>query len=190
MGTSPDSSQQPARKIALVDASGTAPTSALVADAAEALPVYAWLAKTEEPEIVTVRCGEDLAGSDTVLLVLELGSNAPRVDELPLNYAPSGARVYALICAEGDPDVASHTLAALAERCEERGLAWMGGLVIGDAGLLPGMARHPRMGWARRRVSEALDQLLIALLAAEPAGENYVRPSRYARLVASLHTRS
>ena len=186
MGASPDSSQQPARKIALVDASGTASTSALVADAAEALPVYAWLAKTEEPALVEARCGEDLAGSDTVLLALELGPNAPRVDELPLNYAAAGARVYALLCADDDPEVATHTLTALAERCEERGLAWMGGLVIGDAGLLPSMARRPRMGWARRRISEALDQLLIALLAAEPAGEKYVRPSRYARLTCRL----
>lgn len=173
---------QAPRQIALVGASGTASASALLADAAEALPVYAWLAKTAEPDLVEARSGKEIASSDTVLLALELGFNAPRVDELPLNYAPSGARVYALVCTEGEPDIASYALTALAERCEERGLAWMGGLVIGDAGLLPSMARRPRMGWARRRVSEAVDQLLIALLAAEPAGEKYVRPSRYARL--------
>lgn len=187
MGASPDSSQQAPRHVALVDASGTAPTSTLLADAVEALPVYAWLAKTEEPEIVTVRSGEDLADCDTVLLALELGAAAPRIEELPLSHASTGARVYALLCADDDPGVATHALAALEERCGERGLAWRGGLVVGDAGLLPSMARRPRMGWARRRISEALDQLLIALLAAEPAGERYVRPSRYARLTCRPH---
>ena len=83
---------------------------------------------------------------------------------------------------DDDPGVATHALAALEERCGERGLVWCGGLAVGDAGLLPNMARRPRMGWARRRVSEALDRLVLALLAGEDAGEQYVRPSRYARL--------
>ena len=81
-----------------------------------------------------------------------------------------------------DRDAAADALAALRERCEARGLAWLGGLAIGDAGLLPRMACRPRMGWARRRVSEAVDQLLIALLAGQSFGEQYVRPSLYARV--------
>ncbi len=170
------------RSVALVGADGNAATSTLLADAAEALPVYARLSDVAAPELVRAATGADVARCDTVLLALTLGPSAPSVEELPLSYAPAGARVYALLCVDDDPEVATHALAALEERCGERGLAWMGGLVVGDAGLLPQMARRPRMGWARRRISEAVDQLLIALLARQPFGEKYVRPSRYARL--------
>lgn len=170
--------------LAIVDASGDAATAALLADAAEALPVYAELAGVAAPEPVRASAGRDVAGCDTVLLALRLGARATRVEELPVSYAPAGARVYALLCADDDPSIAAHALAELEERCEARGLAWMGGLAVGDAGLLPALGRQPRMGWARRRVSEALDALLIALLADRPFGERYVRPSRYARLVA------
>ena len=168
------------RSIAFVDAGGGAPASALLADVAEATPVYAALSGTKSPELVRPRCGRELAGCDTVLLALTMG--AADVDDLPVGHASAGTHVYALICTDGDPTVAAHALAALEERCEERGLAWMGGLAVGDAGLLPNMARRARMGWARRRVSEMVDQLIIALLARQPFGEKYVRPSRYARI--------
>lgn len=170
------------RSIALVDADSNAATSMLLADAVEALPVYARLSGVAAPELVRAAAGADVARCDTVLLALTLGSAAARVEELPLSYAPAGAHVYALLCVDDDPGVATHALAALEERCGELGLAWMGGLAVGDASLLPQMARRPRMGWARRRVSEALDQLLVALLAHRQFGEKYVRPSRYARL--------
>lgn len=183
MGTSPRTLPQVPRRIALVDASDCAATSALLADAAEALPVYARLAGTQAPELVRAHAGRDVAPCDTVLLVLRLDGTSPRVEELPVSYASAGARVYALLCTEGDPGVAAYLLAELDERCEERGLRWCGGLAVGDDDLLPRIAGFPRMGWARRRVSEAVDELLIALLANESAGEKYVRPSRYARLI-------
>lgn len=170
-----------AGRVALVDASHDAATGALLADAAEALPVYARLAGTEPPELVRADAGADVARCDTVLLGLSLDGTA-RIEELPLAYAPAGARVYALLTVAGDPQIARYALAALEERCELQGLRWMGALAVGDAGLLPRIARCPRMGWARRRVSEALDRLLIALLAGQHAGENNVRPSRYARI--------
>ena len=182
MGAPTGPSPQTPRHVALVDASATAPTSTLLADAAEALPVYAWLAGAEEPKIENARPGEDLADCDTVLLALELERGAVRIERLPVGHAPAEVRVYALVCTEEDPEVGSRALTALERCCEERGLSWMGGLVVGDANLLPRISGRPRMGWARRRVSEAVDQLLIALLAAEPAGERYVRPSRYAHL--------
>lgn len=183
MGTSPRTLPQVPRRIALVDESGCAATSALLADAAEALPVYARLAGTQAPELVRARAGRDVASCDTVLLALKLDGTNPRVEELPISYAPTGARVYALLCTEGDPGVATYLLAELDERCEERGLRWCGGLAVGDADLLPRITGCPRMGWARRRVSEAVDELLIALLANKSVGERYVRPSRYARLI-------
>lgn len=183
MGTSPRTLPQVPRRIALVDASNCAATSALLEDAAEALPVYARLGGAQAPELVRAHAGRDVASCDTALLALKLDGASPRVEELPVSYAPTGARVYALLCTEGDPGVATYLLAELDERCEERGLRWCGGLAVGDADLLPRIAGCPRMGWARRRVSEAVDVLLIALLAGESVGEKYVRPSRYARLI-------
>ncbi len=182
MGAPTDPSPQTPRHVALVDASATAPTSTLLADAAEALPVYAWLAKTEEPKVENARPGEDLTDCDTVLLALTAGTVAPDANDELLGSVAAGTHVYALICADDDPDASTDAFTALERCCEERGLSWMGGLAVGDAWLLPRITGRPRMGWARRRVSEAVDQLLIALLAAEPAGERYVRPSRYAHL--------
>ena len=178
---------QAPRRIALVDASGTASTSALLADAAEALPVYAWLAGLAEPEVVTAHAGRDIPSCDTVLLALELGAACPRVEELPVGYTLTGTSVYALLCTDGDPEVAAYLIAELEERCDQRGLRWQGALAVGNARLLPHLSGRPRMGWARRRVSEAVDQLLIALLAGRPFGEKYVRPSRYARLTCRPH---
>lgn len=182
MDTPSRTSPQVPEHLALVDASDCAATSALLADAAEALPVYARLADTKPPTLVRAHAGRDVASCDTALLALKLDGTCPRVEELPIGYAPAGARVYALLCTDGDPGIAAQLLAELGERCEVRGLRWCGGLAVGDADLLPRIAGCPRMGWARRRVSEAVDALLIALLAGESAGERYVRPSRYARL--------
>lgn len=186
----------------------TAPADAalecLLADAAEALPVYAQLADVDAPELVRARCGRDLAGCATVLLALRIqegahgtegmrGSEGTRSSEgacgsegTPLAYAAPGTGVYALLAVDGEPDIAVSTFAALEEACSARGLAWHGGVVVGDADLLPRVARLPRMGLARRRVSEALDHLLVALLANGNAGEKYVRPSLYGRLVGAL----
>lgn len=164
------------RTVALVDADGGAAASALLSDAEAALPVYARLAGIEAPGLVRALPGGDVGGCDTVLLALTAKGAMARTDGLP-----RGVCVYALVCTAEDRP-ATDDLARLERECGERGLAWMGGLLIGDAGLLPQMARRPRMGWARRRVSEAVDQLLIALLARQPFGEKYVRPSRYARL--------
>lgn len=176
----------------------------LLADAAKALPVYAQLADVDAPELVRARCGRDLAGCATVLLALRIQEGAHGTEGAfdlkgtrgsegtcssegtPLAYAAPGTGVYALLAVDGEPDIAVSTFAALEEACSARGLAWHGGVVVGDADLLPRIARLPRMGLARRRVSEALDHLLVALLANGNAGEKYVRPSLYGRLVGAL----
>lgn len=189
-------------------ADATAPADAalecLLADAAEALPVYARLADVDAPELVRARCGRDLAGCATVLLALRIqegargaegtfasegmsSSEGTRGSEgAPLAYATPGTGVYAILAADGEPDIAVSTFAALEEACSARGLAWLGGVVVGDADLLPRIARLPRMGLARRPVSETLDRLLVAILASGNAGEKYVRPSLYGRLVGAL----
>ena len=158
----------------------------LLADAAEALPVYAQLADVGAPELVRARCGRDLAGCATVLLALRIQEGTRGTEGAPLAYAAPGTSVYALLATDGNPDIAASAFAGLEEACSARGLVWRGGVAVGDAGLLPRIARLPRMGLARRRVSEALDCLLVALLASGNTGEKYVRPSLYGRLVGAF----
>ena len=158
----------------------------LLADAAEATAVYAQLAGVECPELVRARCGRDLAGCSAVLLALRLGERGRATEGTPLAYAEPGAGVYAIISVDEEPGIAAYAVAELEDACDARGLVWRGCVVVGDAALLPRVARQPRMGWARRRVSEAVDGLLLALLAKTDAGEKYVRPSLYARLIGAL----
>ena len=158
----------------------------LLSDAAEAIDVYARLAGVESPELVRTSCGRDLAGCPAVLLALWLGERGHATEEAPLAYAEPGASVYALIAVDGEPGIAAHAVAELEDACAVRGLVWRGCVAVGDAALLPKVARQPRMGWARRRVSEAVDGLLLALLAKTDAGEKYVRPSFYAHLIGAL----
>lgn len=158
----------------------------LLADATEATAVYAQLAGVECPELVRAHCGRDLAGCSAVLLDLRLGERGHATEETPLAYAEPGAGVYAIIAVDGEPGIAAHAVTELEDACDARGLVWRGCVTVGDAALLPRVARQPRMGWARRRISEAVDGLLVALLAKADAGEKYVRPSLYARLIGAL----
>lgn len=157
------------RRVALVDAAPApgSPTTLVLADLAEALPVYARLAHVAAPELAPAR---DLADCDTVLLALPADGGA-------VPEPPRGARVYAVAVAPGhDPAPARDRLDAARARCEGRGARWMGGLALGGAEMVARTTRSPRMGWLRRRASEAADRLLMALLAGRPAGDEDVAP--------------
>ena len=177
--------------ICVARASVTAPAQAaaldhLTSDLAEALPVYARLAGTEAPALARARSGADVARADTVLLALALEDGAPSLEGLPASWMAAGARVYALVTTAYAPQQAALALSELQDLCELRGQAWMGGLAVGDAATVVRFSRGARMGWARRRVSEALDQLVWALLAGAPCGERCVRPALLARLASKL----
>lgn len=170
-----------ARRVALVATGGAPAAKALLADIVEALPVYAGLAGVAAPDVVRVASGHAGADCDATLLVLgaegspELGGLAP------------GTRAYALLCLEGrGPADAGEALLGVRRACTEEGLSWQGGLVVSGAEHLPRLMRTPRMGWARRRVSEATDRLLMALLAGRPLPPQLARPSRLATVAAGL----
>lgn len=159
------------RRVALVGGtpSPNAPASLVRADLTEALPVYAHLARVEVPELVDVRGACDFGSCDTVLLVLSAESD----DAVPV--LPAGARIYAVAVASGrDPAPARACLATAREQCEKLGARWMGGLALGGAEMVARTTRSPRMGWLRRRRSEAEDRLLMALLAGEQAADEDV----------------
>lgn len=159
------------RRVALVGGapSPNAPTVLVRTDLTEALPVYAHLAGVEAPELVDVRGARDFGGCDTVLLVLSAESD----DAVPA--LPAGVKIYAVAITSGhDPAPAHERLATAREQCEKLGARWMGGLALGGAEMVARTTRSPRMGWLRRRRSEAEDRLLMALLGGEHAADEDV----------------
>ncbi len=88
-----------------------------------------------------------------------------------------GTQVYVVVCCDScDADEAWDAVSGLEKQCSEAGLLWCGGMVVPGAANLPRVWGKPRMGWARRRVSEVTDELLLAIRCGEPAGTIVVRP--------------
>ena len=175
------------RRVALVNASprgGRSATAHLLGDLAEALPVYARMAGVDAPELVraTVRDVGALAGCDAVVLGYPL-----YVDALPSGMvdllvrardelAP-GARVYALAnMGFYEAEQIAPSFSVIEGFCTAAGLCWSGGVAVGAGGMVLPVAKTPRMGMMRRGVSEAIDQLIMALLAGANAGAIEVRP--------------
>lgn len=170
-----------ARRVALVAAGDAPAAEALLADIAQALPVYARLAGVTGPDVVHTTPGRGDAGCDTVLLALGAGE-PPRLGGLA-----AGTRVYALLYLGGrGPESAEAALGGVQAACFEAGLSWRGGLVVSEAEHLARLMRTPRMGWARRRVSEATDRLIMALLSGRPLPPQCTCPSRLVTRVAGL----
>ncbi len=160
------------RHVALLNTSPRAErsaTHALLADFWEALGVYAG-------ESTPLRVDEDaLAQVDTLVLGYPLYVDAPpsglmeRLERWSQEHtlAP-GTRVYAISNLgfyEADQILPSFTV--LENFCRAAGGAWCGGLAVGGGGMVLPTARAPRMGRMRRRRSEAIDQLIFAVLAGQ-----------------------
>ena len=94
-----------------------------------------------------------------------------------LRGLPQDAVVYGLCCSA--PFVASAALRGLEQvetACVEHGHVWCGGMAVRCAGVLPRLKNKPRMGMARRKVSEAADELLLAIRCGSRAGTVVSRP--------------
>lgn len=73
-------------------------------------------------------------------------------------------RIYGIACAaRADGADGVHALDDAARACAQASLAWCGGTVITDAGLIPRLMRAPRLGMWRRPVSRAIDRLVAAV---------------------------
>lgn len=175
----------PPRRVALVCASPRGERSAtahLLADLAEALPVYARMAGVAAPELVDARGAKGLRGGDAVVLgyplyVDALPSGLVGLLERARGELRPGARVYAL-CNMGfyEPEQIVPSFLVLENFCAAAGARWMGGVAVGAGGMVLPTARSPRMGMMRRWVSEAVDQLIMAVLAGTGAGVIEARP--------------
>lgn len=195
----PSARSVPPRRVALVDAgpSGGCPAvEALLDDFEDAYRAYARRGGVDERANLELRRfarerdggrsdGEPMA-VDAVVLACPLECadpfewlpdrlTAPRGSE---NDRGNGApRFYALCCTdEFDAEHALPLLEALERPCEASGFAWSGGLIVSAGGVIPRIAGGPRMGFLRRNVSEAIDQLILAVRCSADAGVLVARP--------------
>lgn len=179
--TAPAAPRAPLR-VALVNAGPRGARSAtahLLADLAEALPVYARMAGVEAPEVTE---GAP-SGRDAIVLGCESRTDTPPARLLDLleslrgELAP-GMRVYALaVTGRYEPERALPSLDAVERACSASGARWMGGVAVGGGELVLPTAAAPRMGIWRRRRSEAVDRLILAILSGAEAGVILARPA-------------
>ena len=170
------------RRVALVNASPRGARSAtahLLADLAEALPVYARMAGVATPEVTE----GPASAPDAVILGCESHTDEPSAPPLDLPERPrgglaAGTRVYALAVTDlYEPERALPSLGAIERLCVAAGARWMGGVAVGGGRLVLPAAGSPRMGFWRRSRSEAIDRLVIALLSGTGAGVILARPA-------------
>lgn len=182
---SPEPTRALPRRVALVNASprgSRATTAHLLADLAEALPVYARLADVAGPELVRAAAPTELASCDAVVLGYPL-----YVDALPSGMVDllvrardelgPGTRVYALAnMGFYEPEQTAPSFSVIENFCAAAGAHWSGGVAVGAGGMVLPVAGTPRMGMMRRSVSEAVDRLIMAVLGGTGAGVIEARP--------------
>lgn len=127
----------------------------------------------------------ELSECDAVVVGYACGAGRASVDGFAADVArlspsldiPSGARVYAIaIDSSCDAGNALASVDVLHAFCRGSGLRFSGGIAIGGGALLPRMENKPRMGAARRRLSEATDELIEAVRAGRDTEVVTVRP--------------
>lgn len=127
----------------------------------------------------------ELSECDAVVVGYACGAGRASVDGFAADVArlspsldiPYGARVYAIaIDSSYEAGNALASVDVLHAFCRESGLCFSGGIAIGGGALLPRMENKPRMGAARRRLSEATDELIEAVRAGRDMEVVTVRP--------------
>lgn len=155
----------------------------LLDDLAEATRAYEKQGHLQDGELRLIGLADpkDAANVDAIVLALPL-----YVDELPSNAIAElvrigavtrpGAHIYALLnCGFYEPEQTDSAFKVLELWCRAHNLAWSGGVAIGGGGMMPAIWGTPRLGWFRRPVSEAIDELILALRSGRDAGSILVR---------------
>lgn len=92
-----------------------------------------------------------------------------RLFEQALHRLCPNGRVYAIAALESRrTDDAEAFFAAWAALCAHANRAWCGGLAVPEAHKRARWAKAPRMGWRRRKLSEAIDRLILAVRTGSP----------------------
>ena len=159
-------------------------------DAAVAVPRFAWVdagrdageeAEAGDGDTGFLGGGDDAhQGCDTALVACvapgaeaALGAQSLESDAARAAAAAlcGGCRTYAIVVSRGRlAGDGRPAFRALRQGCEEGGALWMGGVLVGGGALLARFSNAPRMGHVRRRVSEAIDEMVMAAMAGEPCG--------------------
>lgn len=142
--------------------------SLLLEDFDDALHAYARLGGVDAPQRV-----EDAIDADAV--VIAMSARRPSlVDPPALSHS---ALVYVLIACDGaETDEARLAMERTCGLLGQSGAMLAGCVLIPLAGQLERHMKGPRMGHARRNVSEATDELVLALRCAATPGVIEVRP--------------
>lgn len=168
--TNSENIKSPPRTVAYVGAGDdpNALPSLLLKDFDDALHAYARLGGVDAPQRV-----EDAIDADAV--VIATSARRPSFVELP-GLSPSKL-VYALIACDGaKTGEARLAMERMRGLLEQSGAMLVGCALIPLAGQLERHMKDPRMGHARRNVSEATDELVLALRCAATPGVIEVRP--------------
>lgn len=168
------------KRIALVTVGETHALPSLMAnDFEDALGAYSEIGGTRPPAVL-----HSLEREPTVdAVVIIFAASDARLTEDLLADLESTCLVYAL--ASDDTDDAKDALRALdalKDACNTQGLSWRGGLAIPCRVWYETHMAKPRMGCARRPLSEATDDIVLALRCGNYAGVSIVKAPLRARI--------
>lgn len=168
------------KRIALVSVGETRALPSLMAnDFEDALGAYSEIGGTRPPAVS--HSLEDDPAIDAVVVAFAANDAQSAVNLLA--SLKSTCLVYAL--ASEDSAGARDSLKALdilRDACSEQGLSWMGGLAVPCRAWYESHMAKPRMGCARRPLSEATDDIVLALRCGNYAGVSVVKAPLRARI--------
>ena len=168
------------KRIALVTVGETHAFPSLMAnDFEDALGAYSEIGGTRPPAVL-----HSLEGKPAVdAVVIIFTSSDVRLAENLLANRESKCLVYALASDDtNDAKDALRALDALKGVCSEQGLSWRGGLAVPCRAWYEAHMAKPRMGSARRSLSEATDDVVLALRCGNYAGVSIVKAPLRARI--------
>ena len=168
------------KRIALVTVGETHALPSLIAnDFEDALGAYSKIGGTKPPAVL-----HSLEGDPAIdaVVIMFAASDAQLAAGL-LASLESMCLVYALTSDDtDDAKDALRALDALNDACNERGLSWRGGLAVPCRAWYEAHMAKPRMGSARRSLSEATDDVVLALRCGNYAGVSVVKAPLRTRL--------
>ena len=168
------------KRIALVTVGETRTLPSLMAnDFEDALGAYSEIGGTRPPTVLHSLEGEPAV--DAVVIIFS-ASDAQFAEDLLANLE-SKCLVYALASEDTeDAKDALRALDALKDACNKQGLSWRGGLAVPCHVWYEAHMARPRMGSARRSLSEATDDVVLALRCGNYAGVSIVKVPLRARI--------
>lgn len=168
------------KRIVLITVGKTYALPSLMAnDFEDALSAYSEIGGTRPPAVL-----HSLEGDPAIdAMVIIFTSSDVRLAENLLANLESKCLVYAIASDDAeDAKDALRALDALKDACNKQGLSWRGGLAVPCRVWYEAHMAKPRMGSARRPLSEATDDVVLALRCGNYAGVSVVKAPLRARI--------